>query len=557
MHLFARILHHRFFFGLLFVLPLLLYFIFFESIAINANYIAYDDIHVLQVVEQWYNAATWQARWDCLTVGFPEHRIVFTRLMVLLLHGLTGYTNLKSLMMVSNLLWMMQLAVLFKVFFSQQNLYSKVYFIPFVWGILSVLAFENIFWATSSLGNFGVLFFVMMAAYFYTNATLSLSWAVLLSVLATFSYGNGLVSFLVGGVVLFLSQRWRDLGIVLGAFALTMLVYALTRSHASPPSVDLTNIQSYWTMLTCFFGFIGATASIDVYQISPAVMWLSVGWGAVLLIGLLGAIVSKLQWKGYQITSTMTRQQLFVLYLVVFVCITAAGVVYKRTESDQLFGMFKGRYRMYPLWLLVAAYGWLLTTHWPRKKWFLPTVIVISMAFNGLVLYYSVAHAVNNRRMAVVQEFNSMYNADLLGLKMFDLTGESFKNIQKLYNPTLFFEDIRIDSLQVTQTIALDSVYFHRDILTIHYGKDFVRPLRDFDDGAYILLRSPAHTYMMAGMQRTLPIKTFLRRGWYWDRGFTATMHRATIASGTYQIYVLIRQNGQNQWYKAEKTLER
>ncbi|MCU0341853.1 MAG: hypothetical protein MUE30_18410 [Spirosomaceae bacterium] len=408
---------------------------------------------------------------------------------------------------------------------------------------------SNILWI-SQLFVFFKVFSTYSSAKFY-----NIFIAIIFSVLATFAYGNGLVSFLVGGLVLALGHRWRDLAVVLGAFVLTMLVYALTRSHASPPPVDLTQLQNYWLMLTCFLGFLGSTVSVDAYQVSPVAMWGSVVWGAVLLGGILWAIFAKTSFK-FSKTTTLNQQQLFVVYLVVFVCITAAGVVYKRAESDQLLGMFKGRYRMYPVWLLVAVYGWLLTTQWSLKKWFLPTAICLSMLFNGLVLYYSVANAVNNRRMAVAQEFNSMYNADLLGLRMFDLTGEDFKRLQNLYRPTLFFEGLDLAKIRLTQTIALDSVYFNGDVFTVQYDKDFVRPLQDFDDGAYVFLHSPAHTYMSAGTQRALPLKTFVRRGWYWDRGFSASIHRASVAAGTYQLYVLIRQNGKNQWYQTGKEIQ-
>ena len=209
---------------------------------------------------------------------------------------------------------------------------------------------------------------------------------------------------------------------------------------------------------------------------------------------------------------------------------------------------------MYPTWLLVV--GYLLLIHWLRdsKKWLLPLTIGLSVVFNLLILYYAVAPAVNNRRAAVVQEFNSMYNDDLLGLKMFDLTGEDFRQIQRLYQPNLFFETTP-ETAMPKEPFLLDSVYFKGDVLTIDYHKDFIRPTRDFDDGAYIMLQSSKHTYMAAGTQRPLPLKTFIRRGWYWDKGFTASLHRASVAPGPYAILVLLRNNGQNKLYDTRRKI--
>ncbi len=550
------------------VWPLVIYIVFFENIALNVNYVAYDDIHVLQIIEQWQQSVSWREKLDWLTVGFPEHRIVFTRLTVLLSYWTTGFVNLKNLMIISNLLWVAQLGFLFGVFkklhFAVQPVSSAsrplplapsslAYFIPICWILLCVHSFENIFWGTSSLGNFGLLFFVMAAGYFYTQSSrFGMFLALIFSLFATFTYGNGLLTFLIGGFVLALSRRWRDLGATVAFFAFTMLLYALTRAHASPSGLDLTKPQTYGLAFSCFFAFIGSSANFNVYAPSSLSMWLSVVWGALLFGGIVGLLIKDIKLKRFKLE--LNSLELFSLFIFLFVCLSALGVVFKRAEGDSLIGMFKGRYRMYPTWLLIVGYLLMLNWgKWLRFRWFLPSAIGTSMVFNLLILYYAVAPAVNNRRMAVAQEFNSMYNSDLLGLKMFDLTGEDFLRLQQLYQPNLFFKAseknlISSDSsLNTNDNIELDSVYFVENNLHINYQKDFTRPTKDFNDGAYIVLHSPQHTYMGAGIQQALPLKTFIRRGWYWDKGFSATFNRASVAKGNYGLYVLLRQDGVNQ----------
>jgi hypothetical protein len=536
------------------LLPLVIYAAFFETIALNANYVAYDDIHVLQIIEQWQQAPNWRTKLDWLTVGFPEHRIVFTRLVVLLSYWATGVVNLKNLMIISNLLWIAQLGILYKVV-QKTAASSMAYFIPLCWIVLSVHSFENIFWGTSSLGNFGLLFFVMLAAYFYTQPSpKSLFFALLFSLFATFTYGNGLLTFLIGGVVLALAGRWRDFIATIGCFALTMLLYALTRAHASPSGLDMTNPQNYWLAISCFLAFIGSSANFNVYAPTTLAVWGSVVWGALLLGGVLGLLAKNIKFKSRRVVFELNSVQLFALFLVLFVCLSALGVVFKRAEGDGLIGMFKGRYRMYPTWLLVI--GYLLLLNWGKVlyiRWFLPLVIGGSMVLNLLILYYAIAPATNNRRMAVAQEFNSMYNADLLGLKMFDLTGDDFVRLQNLYRPSLFFKSVATrlttpqDLLKTDGVFALDSVFFADNSLHIRYQKDFIRPIKDLNDGAYLILKSSHHTYMSAGLQQALPLKTFIRRRWYWDKGFTATFNRASVAKGEYRIYVLRRNDGQMQ----------
>ncbi|MEZ4903468.1 MAG: hypothetical protein R2822_17740 [Spirosomataceae bacterium] len=93
-----------------------------------------------------------------------------------------------------------------------------------------------------------------------------------------------------------------------------------------------------------------------------------------------------------------------------------------------------------------------------------------------LVLYHAIAPAVNNRRMAIAQEFNSMYNADLLGLQMFDLTRKDFLySFRKIYQPSLFFKteenSIFPKVTHPKKGMELDSIYFEGDILYLHYQK--------------------------------------------------------------------------------------
>lgn len=541
------------------LLPLVIYVVFFEAIALNANYVAYDDIHVLQIVEQWQNAASWREKLDWLTIGFPEHRIVFTRLVVLLSYWLTGSVNFKTLMVISNLLWVGQLGILFKVF-RKLNL-SFAYFIPLCWIVLNVHSFENIFWGTSSLGNFGLLFFTMMAAYGYTQLSPKYIWVgILFSIFATFSYGNGLLTFLIGGTILALSNRWKEMKLTLGAFVLTMGLYALTDSHASPSSLDLTKAENYLQAIICFLAFIGSSVNFDAYSPSTLAQWLSVVFGGVLLTVNAWALLRHTTIAKGAVTLRLNKVQWFALYMLLFVCLTSLGVVYKRAEWDGLYGMFKGRYRMYPTWMLILTY--LLVLDWNREKitqkW-LAIGMGIVVIFNVLVLYYAIAPAVNNRRMAVAQEFNSMYNADLLGLKMFDLTGADFLRLQKLYQPSLFFRQYEkqwtasTDSLSTNGNFKVDSVFWSNKNLNVYYHRDFIRPVKNMDDGAFVVLKSASHVYMAAGMQQALPLKTFLRRGWYWDRGFMATFVPGSVVKGNYRMYVLLRQNGVSELLDTQK----
>ena len=560
------------------VFPLAIYVLFFQQIALNINYIAYDDTHVLEIVNQWNKYPDFASRFHYLTIGFPEHRIVFTRLSILLSYWLTDGVKLTNLMLLSNGLWVGQLLILYLVF--KRISLSIWYFVPVCWLLLSVQSYENIFWGTSSVGNFGLLFFTTISFYFFTNSSkYGFGLSLFFAVCAMFSYGNGLAVFVVLGLYLLLSQEWKKLTTLGIVFVIVLFVYSQTTANASPAALNLTKLSSYPLAFSCFFGFLGGSVNFNpnIYAETTFELWSSVAWGLVLFITPLlffkNQLIDVLPWSVSSQTieersvktQTMrtklfnlspTEQFLFLFF--VFICITAVGVVYKRSGADFLPGMFKGRYKMYSTWLVVVAYlAWVNFKGKSIPIRFLSIPILAAIGINLLSLYSFLPSAVNNRRSAVAVEFNSMNNKDLIGLKMFDITQNDFLRVQSLYKPKIPLQDIlpKLDKPTIDE-LQLDTVFCNNGNLFVVWKKDFLPIQKDFTDGAYIVIKSKSNVYLSSGQQDKLPFKTFLRRGWYWDRGFTAMFQGESAEDGLYRIYVVLRKNGENKLYKTSSSFE-
>ena len=578
------------------VLPVAIYGLFFQQIALNINYIAYDDTHVLEIVNQWNQHSDFASRFHYLTVGFPEHRIVFTRFSILLSYWLTGGVKLTHLMLLSNGLWVGQLLILYLVF--KRIGLSIWYFVPVSWLLLSVQSYENIFWGTSSVGNFGLLFFTTISFYFFTNSSkYGFGLSLFFAVCAMFSYGNGLAVFVVLGLYLLLSQKWKKL-IILGiVFGIVLFVYSQTTANAPPAALNLAKLSSYPLAFSCFFGFLGGSVNFNpnIYAETTFELWSSVAWGLVLfstllfffrkqLIDVLPWSVSsqtmgksvktqttertqtieersvKTQTTGIKLSKPLnlspTEQFLFLFFI--FICITAVGVVYKRSGADFLPGMFKGRYKMYSTWLVVVVYlAWVNFKGKSISLRFLSIPILAAIGINLLSLYSFLPSAVNNRRSAVAVEFNSMNNQDLIGLKMFDITQNDFLRIQSLYKPEIPFQDIPIKLYKpINDELQLDTVFCNNGNLFVIWKKDFLPIQKNFTDGGYVIIKSKSNIYLSSGQQDKLPFKTFLRRGWYWDRGFTAMFQGESAQDGLYSIYVVLRKNGENKLYKTSSSFE-
>jgi hypothetical protein len=190
--------------SLLCVIPVLIYVWVFKVIALNVNYVAFDDIMILGIIPGFENADLAE-KWKQLTTLFPEHRLVFSRSVILLLHGFFGKVNLVWPMIIANICWGLCAFVFYRAF---AKLRANVwYFVPVMWLWFNIQSFENIFWGVSSLCNFGVLLFVLSALYFAAYHPERIIYSILFAVAATFTYGNGLMVFPVIGFLYLLSGQ--------------------------------------------------------------------------------------------------------------------------------------------------------------------------------------------------------------------------------------------------------------------------------------------------------------------------------------------------------------
>lgn len=536
------------------VLPIALYFGIFAEIALNVNYVAYDDILILGIIPG-FEDASWSERWQRLTDPFPEHRLIFSRSIVLASYYLFGKVNLVSLMVIGNLCWVGCMGVFYAVFRRLQL--SLWYFVPVVWLWFTIHSFENMFWGVSSLCNFGVLFFTILAFYHATAATGRLWAALLFSLLATYTYGNGTIVFPIIGLILWITGRRKEFFVTMGVAVLVAYIY-FAGFPQKTDSLDFSDIQQVQEGIAGFFGFIGSIAALDAYTTEPVPLGLAVVAGILIL----GTFLLLFRKKILPFLQSLIGKPLslspagqFALALFIFIAITSFAVVYKRIPLGGFESLFKGRYRMYTALALIAlhfgALAW-LASH--RRRIWVKVALPLGIILNLAILYINFALAVNNRRTAIVQEFNTRYNADWLGLSMFEMDQTHFEKIRAYYqsdDPLAEGWNPRAvgSSLPCTGTYALDTLFSYKDEVHAYAMKNFVDAPESYTDGPYMLLKSDTHVYASPPDQFAVPLQTFFRRFRYFARGFEGNFHQETIEPGVYKLYVLIRQKGKNTLY--------
>jgi hypothetical protein len=544
---------------LLCLVPVLIYIWVFKVIALNVNYVAFDDIIILGIIPEFEKAGLAE-KWKLLTTLFPEHRLVFSRSVILLLQKAFGTVNLVWPMIIANTCWALCAAVFYRGF--RHLRISVWYFVPVMWLWFNIQSFENIFWGVSSLCNFGVILFVLAALYFAVYKPEKLAFSLFFGVAATFTYGNGLMVFPVIGLILLLGGYRKQFLITLVTTLVVAAIYFIDFTPITQ-NLDFSNPQQVKEGFFGFFGFIGSWATLTAYSTPASRLYMAVGMGMLMIVTLLVLFRKQyiLLWNSALLKTRYTNKTaLFALAIAIFTGITALALTYKRIPTDTFEGMFKGRYRMYSaLWCVSLYFGFLAIVQHTGRRRFAPVILVATILMNLVLLHSNFAEAVNNRRAAIAQEFNARYNTDWLGIRMFSMDQAHYEKIRSYYrsaDPLAESWDPRADSVRCDSVYQPDEVGKLGNHIVVGFYQDFFEPEKDYSDGAYVILKSSGHVYASAPNQASVPLKTTLRRGMYFSKGLNASFHTANVEPGIYEIYLLVRKNGRNKVYCTGKTWE-
>jgi hypothetical protein len=436
--------------------------------------------------------------------------------------------------------------------------------VPVAWLWFNIQSFENMFWGVSSLCNFGVILFVLAALYSAVYRPEKIAYALIFAIAATFSYGNGLMVFPVIGLMFLLAGYRKQFVITVLTTLIIAFVYFLDFTPITQ-NLDFSNPVQVKEGFFGLFGFIGSIATLTAYGIPAYVMYLASITG--MLMVLLFALLYKDQyiklWDSVWLKSRYANETaLFAAAIAIFVLITALALTYKRIPTDTFEGMFKGRYRMYSnLWCIALYFGFLAIVRDRVRSRMGPIFVSAAIILNLVLLHSNFADAVNNRRAAIVQEFNARYNADWSGIRMFSMDQDHFEKIRSYYksadpiaegwNPRAMPTEVKCDSLYQPEAVTKFGSF-----IMVNFPNDFFRPEKDYSDAAYVILKSAQHVYASPPNQSEVPLKTTIRRQMYFSKGATASFHEGNVEPGLYTVYLLVRKNGENRIYCTGKTWE-
>jgi hypothetical protein len=190
------------------MVPVVLYYWIFTDTSVNIPH--WDDYFaVLEFLAVYLNADTLSGKIGSIISQHNEHRVVVLKIFTILDYHLFGKVDFRHLILAGNLCLIGIFWVLIRMLNIQKHRLLYLIPVPFILFHLQYYGGSN--WAIVCTTMFVSTLFAFLSMYFLTTGKQShLIWAAAFAILATFSNGNGMFTFVSGWVVFFF-QRKRPL----------------------------------------------------------------------------------------------------------------------------------------------------------------------------------------------------------------------------------------------------------------------------------------------------------------------------------------------------------
>jgi hypothetical protein len=350
-----------------------------------------DDMYCLMLFAQdFQDAASWGERLHLLLQQWVEHRILYSRLTALVSYVIHGQqVNFVTIILIGNLTLVAFTALFWKMI--KQNGVSMYYLLPVILTLFSPVMYEANLWAGACTVYMPVCFMGLLTVYLLTlNSQWAFPAAIAIALLATFSFGNGMFSFVAGLFVLIVAKKYRAAMIwvpimIAGIFFYFQDYYVASATNAFSVSA---HFQHPAYLFYNFFGFVGG--SLDYTDSSNAPVhrdnFLGIAFGIVLTATILAGIYYTFLDIFIRPSAKSRRFQIIWFGMVVFIGVTALSMAYSRT-TGQSINTLSSRYKIFSMVSFILGYIWCLAFF--RKKTLVGLAFGVSSAVILIFNYYT------------------------------------------------------------------------------------------------------------------------------------------------------------------------
>lgn len=397
-------------------LPIVIYLVY--TISNSVNFFFADDFHLLKTVLWVQDVDGIFEKLSILMKQHNEHRILLPRLITLLDYKIEGAINWRTLILIGNLIWMANLWFFWEGFKSFKLPVWMFIAIPFVF--LQPQYTDNVTWSISILQQSVIVFWFSLLAYLCSKNRFS--WALLVAVIATFTHGNGIFSFVIGIILAMMDRRWRTVMIWAGVLVIVAFIYFW--GFEKGQSADFgRSLSDPVRLIMAFFGFFGAVTMIRFQNVNFAVVL-----GAVLVTILAIYLFPKLKSALFKSRYILTPFDKMLLGNVLFLGITGALVCVSRSWGG-VGNVLAPRYQHYSPYLICWVYIVILSyLNLPTKKIAAGLFILFAVLFNALS-YFNYNQEIQLRKNWLIADESNWINHG----KMLNYASSFNSNIKETY----------------------------------------------------------------------------------------------------------------------------
>ena len=529
---------------------------YFVCTHFSYNFFYQDDYHLLRFVTVIKDdSVSLQEKFQALWGLHNEHRIIFPRLITLLDYYLQGHIDWAVLNVISALYYLGIFYFFYKII-HQFNL-NNWYVLPVVLLIFQPSAYENYYWTISILQQVGNLFWAFFLFYSLVYFKPSKFWISLLLVfILTFTHGNGLFAFGVGGIIIFIQKRYKDLAIW-GGFMVIIAVLYFYGYYTAQNSNIAESLSNLTRLIGCFGGFWGVFLKGIFHSSNLAILG---GLGIFILL----FIINFRTFLSYlfptidlKTTKYFPSKNLFIFACFLYLAITATLVALSRSWSS-MEAVFQNRYLHNSVIAVVMLYITLLLY---QSQAIRKIVLSLGLLFG---LFYYVFSWYTTYEFLVIQQQNQEADAVNYNLNGVSVVNEkSFnQNIKEVLSKsftdgisifpvsdlTNMIKNIdKIESKNVQDypiSINKDSVLSF-NISNFHYYSVYQINNLNFpvSNQLYLILKSPKNTFVFPTNHRKNKKIDFLKSGQFFTNGFFSSILTDAMPSGEYTLGILQKDN--------------
>ena len=546
----------------LIALPVVYFFILLDAHVVNIPYT--DDFNLLETVQKLRNAGSLTDMLKALFEQVNQHRFGFERIVMLIMFVLTGTVNIKTQIIIGDL-FMLGIGYLLYLGLKKEGI-SWYWFIPVPYILFNLVYFENAYWGIAALQNTPLLFFAMLTAYGLAREDeKGFRIALIAALLTTFTSGSGLLTWVVGMVILAFQKRFKNLLWWLGASIAVLLFYFFfDYQFVSSPGEKVWNHPVFNAIF--LLAFWGNALYLDVRH--PLVPVFQKDIVACFILGAGIALVFAIWGLRMLITRKPRWTDWFLLGAMMFIMGTGIMFVISRPINNYVMyggSLFSRRYMIFGVVLVAVCYVCVVVVLKNFKFWKNLAAVVAAVFFVGLNFVSYFTSVVSIRRLHDELVIDSYFWKNY---KTFLTVGDLFSDIPFWNHPTRMrdliidlesdgvtdfyqFYDMPAQEDLIKKTGSsnpfaghFDAQFQYRNWVNnspTKYFKFFVTPEKGQKETFYMVLESARHSIVLPAVPEPNTVSDFLQKASYYSNNYQYSLYKPKLPEGKYRAWIMSR----------------